>query len=84
MRVFFQHARGNHYRAMAPEDIPRAMLPFGQTESSRSKEGTGLGLPMVKRMAELHGGGLRIESALGKGTTATILFPAERTVMGQG
>lgn len=67
---------------ISADDIPMIQMPFLQTESGRLKEGTGLGLPLVKQMAELHGGGLTIESAPGEGTTATILFPAERTVMG--
>lgn len=67
---------------MASQDIPRALLPFEQTESSRDKEGTGLGLPLVRQMAELHGGDLTIESVPSQGTIATITFPPERTVVG--
>jgi len=59
-----------------PEDIPRVMLPFEQTELGKTKEGTGLGLPLVKRIAELHGGDFVLESVLGEGTVATINFPA--------
>ncbi len=67
---------------ISPKDIHRILLPFEQTQSGRTKEGTGLGLPLVKHMAELHGGSLTIESELGKGTTATIAFPPERNVAG--
>jgi PAS domain S-box-containing protein len=65
---------------MAAEDIPRALQPFGQIDNSlaRSHGGTGLGLPLAKRLAELHGGTLTIESQLGEGTTATVTLPAER------
>ncbi len=65
---------------IAEQDIPKAMSTFGQIEGSweRRYEGTGLGLPMVKSLAELHGGGLEIASDLGVGTTATIWFPKER------
>ena len=42
-------------------------------------EGTGLGLPLVVRLAELHGGALELRSAPGAGTTATVRFPAART-----
>ena len=59
-----------------PDDIPRVMLPFEQTEFGKTKEGTGLGLPLVKRIAELHGGDFVLESVLGEGTVATINFPA--------
>jgi signal transduction histidine kinase len=65
---------------MSAEQIPRALAPFVQIDSrlSRKYEGTGLGLPLVKRFAELHGGGLAIESGPEAGTTVTISFPPER------
>jgi signal transduction histidine kinase len=63
-------------------DIPKALEPFGQIDSSiaRKYQGTGLGLPLSKLLAELHGGDLSIESALGRGTTVTVVLPmaAER------
>ena len=58
-----------------PEDLGRIMLPFEQTELGKTKEGTGLGLPMVKRIAELHGGDFTLESAPGEGTAATVSLP---------
>jgi signal transduction histidine kinase len=45
---------------------------------SRRYEGTGLGLPLVKSLIELHGGELAIESRKGAGTTAMIVFPNSR------
>ncbi len=65
---------------MSREEIPKAMEAFGQIDSSlnRAHEGTGLGLPLSRRMAEAHGGSLEIESAPGRGTTVTVRFPAER------
>ncbi|WP_162915014.1 PAS domain S-box protein [Desertibaculum subflavum] len=67
---------------MRPEDIPRAMEPFAQIESSLSRrfEGTGLGLPLCKRLAELHDATLELTSAPGEGTTATVRFPAARVI----
>ncbi|HET6618737.1 MAG TPA: ATP-binding protein [Dongiaceae bacterium] len=67
---------------MAPEDIPRALERFGQLDGdlNRKYEGTGLGLPLTKKLAELHGGRLEIESALCVGTKVTVAFPAERLV----
>ncbi|HEY4112733.1 MAG TPA: HAMP domain-containing sensor histidine kinase [Rhizomicrobium sp.] len=67
---------------MAPEQIPIALTPFRQLSSSHSRnaEGTGLGLPLVKSLIELHGGRLWIESRPSNGTTVTVLFPECRTV----
>jgi signal transduction histidine kinase len=67
---------------MAPEDIPRALERFGQLDGdlNRKYEGTGLGLPLTKKLAELHGGRLEIESALCVGTKVTVVFPVERLV----
>jgi PAS domain S-box-containing protein len=66
---------------MAPEDIPRALQPFGQIDNSLSRPhgGTGLGLPLARRLVELHGGTMSIDSELGKGTTVTVVLPADRT-----
>jgi len=67
---------------MAPEDIPIAMEPFRQLHGglSRSFEGTGLGLPLSLKLAELHGGTLEVESAPGRGTSVRLVMPAERAV----
>ncbi|HWK45961.1 MAG TPA: MHYT domain-containing protein [Stellaceae bacterium] len=65
---------------IAAEDIPMALERFGQVDSelNRKYEGTGLGLPLSKRLVELHGGGLSIASTVGQGTAVTITLPAER------
>ncbi|MEM6811746.1 MAG: PAS domain-containing sensor histidine kinase [Pseudomonadota bacterium] len=65
---------------MSDEELEKALSPFGQidTEHSRSKSGTGLGLTLVKSLIELHGGDLDIVSQKGIGTTATLIFPAKR------
>ena len=67
---------------MAPEQIPVALEPFRQIASpfARQKEGTGLGLALVKSLVECHGGVLQIESALNRGTTVRIVLPADRCV----
>jgi PAS domain S-box-containing protein len=67
---------------MAAEDFPKALSQFGQVDSDldRPYEGTGLGLPLTKALSELHGGRLDLHSEVGKGTTVTIWFPAERIV----
>lgn len=67
---------------IAPDDIATALEPFGQVDNrlSRVYEGTGLGLPLAKRLVERHDGSLTLESAVGVGTIVTIRFPASRTV----
>ena len=67
---------------MSPADIPLAMQPFTQLDNrlARRYEGTGLGLPLTRSLVELHGGSLRLESALSEGTTGTVAFPASRTI----
>jgi two-component system cell cycle sensor histidine kinase PleC len=65
---------------MKAEDIPLALQPFGRiaTPLKHATEGMGLGLPICKRMAELHGAELAISSEPGKGTECKISFPASR------
>lgn len=65
---------------IAAKDVPRALEPFGQVDSglNRKYPGTGLGLPLTKSLAELHGGSMSLESALGEGTTVTLQLPAWR------
>src|SRR5207249_885659 len=66
---------------MSEAEIKIALEPFGQVDAgfSRNHEGTGLGLPLASRLAELHGGSLDIESRKGHGTTATVRLPVKRT-----
>ncbi|MCW2238300.1 sensor histidine kinase [Azospirillum canadense] len=65
---------------MTPAELARALEPWGQIDSALGRQhvGTGLGLPLTKRLVELHGGRLDIETAPGHGTTMTLVFPAER------
>ena len=65
---------------IAQEHLSKVLQPFYQVDSSLSRRhaGTGLGLPLVVMMMQQHGGTLRLESELGKGTTAFITFPPER------
>jgi signal transduction histidine kinase len=67
---------------IAQDDIARVVRPFEQVESSyaRKNGGTGLGLPIAVKLAELHGGSLAIASQAGTGTTVTVTLPARRLV----
>jgi signal transduction histidine kinase len=68
---------------IAPEDVGRVLEPFVQIESafSRKRGGTGLGLPLAKKIMELHDGAITVESALGVGTTVMACFPPGRVVL---
>jgi cell cycle sensor histidine kinase DivJ len=58
-------------------DLKRLGQPFEQVDSeyTRAKEGTGLGLALVRALAHLHGGTMTIESLLGEGTTVRVRLP---------
>jgi len=57
---------------ISPEDRDRIFLPFFTTKPS----GTGLGMSIVKKIVDLHGGDIAIESAPGRGTRVRISLPA--------
>ena len=53
----------------------RVFEKFYQGETSRASAGNGLGLPLAKRIVDLHGGEIDISSEVGKGTAFTVLLP---------
>jgi len=65
---------------MTPREIEDSVVPFVQVDSrlARRTPGSGLGLPITKRLIEMHGGRLALESTPERGTTATLYFPANR------
>ncbi len=67
---------------IAPEHLPRLTERFYRVDRSRSREsgGTGLGLAITKHVMQRHGGELKIESELGKGSKFSLIFPASRIV----
>ncbi|NBC96861.1 MAG: hypothetical protein GVY27_10965 [Deinococcus-Thermus bacterium] len=62
---------------IAPEDVERVLQPFVQADGrlERLHEGTGLGLPLSRAIAEAHGGTLHLESPPEGGTTAVVRLP---------
>ncbi|NIA70131.1 GAF domain-containing sensor histidine kinase [Pelagibius litoralis] len=65
---------------MSAEEIRKAIIPFGRSRSDEARQhpSLGIGLPLTKRLIELHGGELAINSKPGQGTTVTLRFPAYR------
>ncbi|SDT98551.1 multi-sensor signal transduction histidine kinase [Stappia sp. ES.058] len=66
---------------IAADDLLRVTKPFVQASdgTTRAHEGAGLGLSVVKGLAELHGGRISLESRVGHGTCVTVYLPAGHT-----
>ena len=60
---------------IAAEHLARVFDRFYRADSSRSSEGVGLGLALVKSITDLHGGSTRLESEVNRGTTVVLTFP---------
>ena len=71
---------------IAPEDMRRLFAPFSQVRNvlTRGLEGTGLGLVMVHRLAELHGGSVAVTSETGRGICFTVWLPWKSEASGAG
>ncbi len=69
-------------RGMTEAEIEIALERFGQVDGglARRNEGSGLGLPLARKLAELHGGSLTLKSETGRGTTATVILPRSRVL----
>jgi PAS domain S-box-containing protein len=67
---------------IAPDDIGKLFQAFVQVDSSltRNYSGTGLGLALVRRIAELHDGSVSVESEVGKGSCFTVILPLKRAI----
>ncbi|MEK7801507.1 MAG: HAMP domain-containing sensor histidine kinase, partial [Pseudomonadota bacterium] len=68
---------------ISPEDQTRIFKPFERTATQKNggageqQGGAGLGLSLVKNIVDLHGGKISLKSALGEGTSMTILLPSD-------
>ena len=67
---------------ITPEDLQKLFHPFVQVDSrlSRLYEGTGLGLTLVKKLVEMHGGTIEVQSEPGKGSCFSFLLPWEQVI----
>src|SRR5262245_33037531 len=72
----FQVTVSDNGCGIAAEHLPRVFDRFYRAESSRSSDGAGLGLALVKSIVELHGGSAAIQSKLSQGTAVVLRFPA--------
>jgi signal transduction histidine kinase len=66
---------------IAPEDVARLFDKYEQARSraTRGEKGTGLGLYITKQLVELHGGEIKVDSELGRGSTFSFTLPVART-----
>ena len=71
----FQVAVSDNGCGIAPEHLPRVFDRFYRADSSRSSDGAGLGLALVKSIIDLHGASIKIESEVHRGTTVILVFP---------
>lgn len=64
-------------QGMTPEQLEHALREFGQIDrQTQDQQGIGLGLPLSRRIIQLHGGTFEIQSVVNKGTQVTISLPA--------
>ncbi|HEY6874348.1 MAG TPA: ATP-binding protein [Geobacteraceae bacterium] len=68
------------------EDLPKLFTPFQQLDTgyTRAYGGTGLGLALTRRLVDLHGGAIRVESEIGRGCRFTFAIPATHNKRTQG
>ncbi|MFC7048970.1 ATP-binding protein [Emcibacter nanhaiensis] len=68
---------------MSKRDMEIALSPFGQVKDAQSRgyQGTGLGLPLCKHLAQLHGGELLLDSEPGAGTCITVRIPTDEITL---
>ena len=60
---------------ISPADLPKIFDRFYRCDSSRSQQGSGLGLSLVKAIIDAHGGDIRVKSKLNEGSTFSVFLP---------
>jgi signal transduction histidine kinase len=68
---------------ISADELDKIFEEFYQVGASRTQEGTGLGLALTRRLVELHGGQLTVESEPGVGSTFTVTMPRHRAAVAQ-
>jgi len=69
---------------ISPEDLEQIFEPFYRGQAQKSIPGTGLGLPITKRIAEAHGGRVEVQTDLGKGSAFLVFLPRKGVKNGNG
>lgn len=64
-------------QGIAPEELDKIFDPFYQANNSEQKQGTGIGLSLVRELVEMHHGTIQVESVVGQGTSFRINLPIE-------
>jgi signal transduction histidine kinase len=70
-------------RGIFPEEIQQVFHPFHRGKNARNEPGMGLGLSLVREVADLHGGEVRVRSEPGKGSVFSLLFPCPKNSFGE-
>jgi two-component system phosphate regulon sensor histidine kinase PhoR len=66
------------------EDISKIFEPFYRGRNTKNEKGIGLGLSLVKQVVDLHGGKIKVQSELGKGSLFSIIIPVSAEPSGNG
>jgi two-component system heavy metal sensor histidine kinase CusS len=77
-RTYVQIAVSDNGRGIEAKHLPRIFDRFYRADSSRSSQGSGLGLALVKSIMDLHGGSATVKSELQNGTVVTLSFPRQK------
>ncbi len=71
-------------RGIFPEEIQKVFNPFQRGKNAGGEPGMGLGLSLVKEVADLHGGEVRVQSEPGKGSIFSLILPFRENSLSRG